>query len=71
METLSYFWQWLSGLPVFLQVPLGLFVFFATPYVLKGIAFVVFKIWLQALSDLGTDLAAPFRRKARNDQQQK
>ena len=38
-------WAFLAGLPVFLQIPLGLCVFFAFPYVARGIVWLAVDWW--------------------------
>lgn len=44
---LSAAWALLSGLPVFLQIPLGLCVFFAFPHAAKGLLWLVIELWEQ------------------------
>ena len=43
METLSALYSWVAGLPVFLQIPLGLAITAAAPFVLFP-AWVFFKV---------------------------
>ncbi len=52
METITKFYDWMAGLPVFLQIPIGLAIAAAAPFVLYPVWLFFRAVYIGGLIDL-------------------